>query len=204
MPILDRWTSGLRGARDEASDRAERVRRAAAGGDARRGAFLPTVLGALLGALTAYLLDPDKGSERRSRLREALNGRLGHVRDRIEQRRRWSIDMLEGRLDQVRQPGETGAALNDASLAAKVETELFADQSISKGKINVNVEEGVVVLRGEVDTAKQRTDLVRRARRIPGVADVTSLLHLPGEAAPAEPPRHHPATTIAATEEALP
>ncbi|MDQ6682419.1 MAG: BON domain-containing protein [Chloroflexota bacterium] len=204
MPILNRWTSGLRDARDEASNRAERVRRAAAGGDARRSAFLPTVLGALLGALTAYLLDPDKGRDRRARLRETLNGRLGDVRDRIEQRRRRSIDMLEGRLDQVRQPGETGAVLNDASLAAKVETELFADQSIAKGKINVNVEEGVVVLRGEVDTAKQRTDLVRRARRIPGVADVTSLLHLPGEPAPPEPPRHHPATTIAATEEVLP
>ncbi len=204
MPILDRWTSGLRDARDEASNRAERVRRAAAGGDTRRSAFLPTVLGALLGALTAYLLDPDKGRERRARLRETVNSRVGDVRHRVEQRRRWSIDMLEGRLDQMRQPGGAGEALDDASLAAKVETELFADQSIPKGKINVNVEDGVVVLRGEVDAAKQRTDLVRRAGRIPGVADVTSLLHLPGEPAPAEPPRHHPATAIAASEEALP
>lgn len=35
-------------------------------------------------------------------------------------------------------------------LAAKVETELFGNPRIPKGALNVNVEDGVVIVRGQV------------------------------------------------------
>jgi osmotically-inducible protein OsmY len=48
----------------------------------------------------------------------------------------------------------------------------------------VNVESGVVYLRGEVDSPAERQRLETSARQINGVRDVVSMLHGPGEAAP--------------------
>jgi osmotically-inducible protein OsmY len=73
---------------------------------------------------------------------------------------------------------------DDARLTAKVESELYRDDDVPKGAININVEFGKVVLRGEVETSELIEDLVIRTRAIEGVNDVESLLHVPGEPAP--------------------
>jgi osmotically-inducible protein OsmY len=80
---------------------------------------------------------------------------------------------------------DAGAAQpDDATLAHKVETELFRSDDVPKGQINVNAELGVVYLRGEVPEQSMIDDLVGRAREIDGVSRVESLLHLPGQEAP--------------------
>ena len=48
----------------------------------------------------------------------------------------------------------------------------------------MNVERGVVVLRGEIGDDALRHPLVDRVERVEGVWSVRDLLHLPGEAAP--------------------
>ena len=53
-----------------------------------------------------------------------------------------------------------------------------------KGQIDVNVQQGVVQLRGEVPNSDMLNDLVGKTRRVQGVRDVESLLHLPGAPAP--------------------
>jgi osmotically-inducible protein OsmY len=73
---------------------------------------------------------------------------------------------------------------DDARLTAKVESELYRDDDVPKGAININVEFGKVVLRGEVESNELIEDLVIRTRAIEGVSDVESLLHVPGEPAP--------------------
>jgi osmotically-inducible protein OsmY len=75
-------------------------------------------------------------------------------------------------------------ALDDATLTQKVMSELFRDKRIPKGRINVNAENGVVLLRGEIEEPGLIVEIVERARRIGGVTDVENLLHLPGETAP--------------------
>ena len=74
---------------------------------------------------------------------------------------------------------------DDATLKSKVETELFRPADIPKGKIDVNAANGVIQLRGEVDSPELIDELVERARKIQGVKDVESLLHVPGTEAPA-------------------
>lgn len=74
--------------------------------------------------------------------------------------------------------------LNDPALAQKVESEVFRDTDVAKGNINVNVEGGVVYLRGEVTDRAIMDQLVARARDVDGVRGVENLLHLPSEAAP--------------------
>jgi osmotically-inducible protein OsmY len=69
---------------------------------------------------------------------------------------------------------------NDAYLKSRVESELFRDPVIPKGRIDLSVEDGVVTLRGELDSPGEINAAVARARMIPGVSDVESLLHLKG------------------------
>ena len=71
---------------------------------------------------------------------------------------------------------------DDVTLARKVETEIFREPDVPKGKINVNAENGKIVLRGEVDSAELIDDLVSKAHKVQGVEEVESLLHTPGKA----------------------
>jgi osmotically-inducible protein OsmY len=73
--------------------------------------------------------------------------------------------------------------LNDPALAAKVESEVFRDDEIPKEKINVNVEYGVVYLRGELPDRDLMDELVARTRNVEGVQGVENLTHLAGSQA---------------------
>jgi osmotically-inducible protein OsmY len=55
---------------------------------------------------------------------------------------------------------------------------------VPKGKVLVNVEEGVVVLRGELDKWGAIDRVEAETRKIPGVVDVRNLIHVPNEPAP--------------------
>jgi len=81
-----------------------------------------------------------------------------------------------------REPAEE--RLNDPALARKVESEIFRDDAIPKGKISVNAEYGVIYLRGEVPDRETIEELATRARAVDGVRAVENLTHLPDEPAP--------------------
>jgi osmotically-inducible protein OsmY len=65
---------------------------------------------------------------------------------------------------------------DDVTLARKVETEIFRDADVPKGKINVNAENGKVVLRGEVGEPSLIEDLEKRTKKVQGVREVENLL----------------------------
>ena len=69
--------------------------------------------------------------------------------------------------------------LDDATITDKVETILFRDTSIAKGKIDVNTVDGVVYLRGVAKTPEQIKGIEAKALEIPEVKQVENLLHLP-------------------------
>jgi hypothetical protein len=75
-------------------------------------------------------------------------------------------------------------ALDDKTITDKVETILFRDDRVAKGKIDVNTADGVVWLRGEAKTPEQIRDLEAKAAAIPEVKQVENLLHLPKTPAP--------------------
>jgi hypothetical protein len=77
--------------------------------------------------------------------------------------------------------------LDDATITDKVETILFRDDSIAKGKIDVNTVEGVVYLRGVAKTPEQIKAIEAKALEIPEVKQVENLLHLPKTPAQKKP-----------------
>jgi osmotically-inducible protein OsmY len=68
---------------------------------------------------------------------------------------------------------------NDQALADRVKSEIFQPADAPNGSVNVNVERGVVYLRGEVQGQEEIKKLVAQAGAVDGVAGVESLLHAP-------------------------
>lgn len=66
---------------------------------------------------------------------------------------------------------------NDPTLVARVESQLFEDGTIPKGKLNINAVNGVVTLRGAVSGEASAENIVERTRAIEGVVDVVDLLN---------------------------
>lgn len=134
------------------------------------------------GAAIAYFLDPDRGRARRAQTVDQLAGALRRTaKSAARAGRKLSSDAGGWTNMVVSLPARrTREPLDDATLAHKVETELFRDPAIDKGKINVNAENGIVVVRGEVpmDIARQ---IEIRVRRIDGVKEVQNLLHEPSK-----------------------
>jgi len=57
---------------------------------------------------------------------------------------------------------------------------------VPKGQINVNAENGVVVLRGQVEESELIRDLEAKTRKVQGVREVENLLHTPGTPVPTQ------------------
>jgi osmotically-inducible protein OsmY len=70
-----------------------------------------------------------------------------------------------------------GKDYDDVTLARKVETELFRPADAPKGQVSVNVNDGVVELRGELPDQQQIDELGANAKKVDGVRDVRNLLH---------------------------
>jgi len=137
-----------------------------------------------LGAAVAYFFDPDRGRGRRAKTKDQMAAafrRFGRRGGRLA--RRVESDAY-GAWQRTTHARSENPPTDDETLKQKVETELFGKPDVEKGKIVVNVEDGVVILRGEVDTPDQMTELAEVALKVPGVEGVQNLLHLPEEPPP--------------------
>src|SRR5512133_2031807 len=141
------------------------------------------VLAGAIGAAIAYLLDPDSGRRRR----KILTDKAGKFARQGGRRAQDAAGQAEGmKLKATHLKEREKPQPDDVTLARKVETEIFRDADVPKGKINVNVEDGIVYLRGELEQPDLIQDLESQARKVQGVRDVENLLHAPGQEAPAK------------------
>ncbi|HKP17050.1 MAG TPA: BON domain-containing protein [Gaiellaceae bacterium] len=136
--------------------------------------------GAAIGGLAAFFLDKDSGRRRRKLLVDRTRGlSSGRARKAARAGRGLGAEAY-GTAMKVPHPREVRKPQpDDATLARKVETEIFRPGDVPKGSINVNAENGVVYLRGEVPRPEMIEQLVAGARRVRGVRGVENLLHLP-------------------------
>ena len=132
-----------------------------------------------------YFLDPDSGRRRRSIARDwfAASVRRGWRTAARGSRRVTAETYSLAQQAQHRQP-EHWSVPNDATLVQRVESELFRDPDVPRGRITINAEAGIVVLRGELDRPEQIRAIEGAVSRIAGVRGVHNLLHLPGTPVP--------------------
>ena len=131
-----------------------------------------------LGALIAYYFDPDNGHRRRAVARERIPALLGRSSVRAEKAVTAEVKATKAKVADRKEAEKPEP--DDVTLARKVETEIFRDVEVPKGQINVNAENGKVVLRGEVEKPALIKDLEKRTRKVQGVREVENLLHTPG------------------------
>jgi hypothetical protein len=144
---------------------------------------LPVVAGVAAGAAGAYFLDPDQGKRRRHIARDKAVSLFRRGAGEARRKAQYAGGKAAGKAQERTSAGRDPGDLNDPALARKVESEIFRGADAPKDKVVVNVEEGIVYLRGEVDSPGQASALAQAARRVEGVENVQSLLHLPSEPA---------------------
>ena len=72
------------------------------------------------------------------------------------------------------QPG--GSSPDDLVITDRVKSELFAVVDAPKGELNLNVENGVLFIRGRLDDPEQIDDVVSLAAGVEGVVRVENLI----------------------------
>jgi BON domain-containing protein len=155
---------------------------------------LATVAASALAAGVAleFFLDPRNGTRRRRLVRDRLKATLRRRARGLERQTRYEAGKVAGIAHRISHPQHEPAELDDISLVHKVESELFRDRSIPKGRISINADRGIVVLRGQLDDPQDIERVEREVRKVAGVRDVDNLLHLPGAPAPASRPHGEP------------
>lgn len=151
----------------------------------RRGpSRLGVLAGAAAGAVAVYFFDPERGRARRTQFVDWSGARL---------RRGWSaLNQLGART------GSNAAAFpqrmvslrsgprpaDDLTLRDRVESEVFRSGDLPKGQINLDVESGIVTIRGQVENAFQIARVEKAVMKVPGIVGVENLLHVDGTPAP--------------------
>src|SRR5881275_1397392 len=105
-------------------------------------------LAGAIGAALAYFFDPDNGRRRR----KILADKAGKYARQTGQQAQGVGAQAQGLKEKASHRSEQEKPQpDDVTLARKVESEIFRSEEVPKGEINVNAEDGVVYLRGEVD-----------------------------------------------------
>jgi gas vesicle protein len=186
MTFLDRLLSPVRDAGKHTRQRATLAARGSDGGPSWPVTTAIGLAGAAIGAGAAFLLDPARGRARRARIVDQTVATARRTGRRVARAGRRLRSDAGGRIEAWRAESDAmPRPTDDATVTDRVRSEVFRDPSISRANVSINVERGIVVLRGEVADATTRHQLIDRVERVEGVWSVRDQLHLPGEAAPA-------------------
>lgn len=130
----------------------------------------------------------DKRRRHMARDRAAATIRAGA--DQAQRQAQYASGVAHGATHRATEPLQRHEReYDDVTLARKVETELFRPADAPKESVNVNVQNGVVELRGQVKRPEDVKRLGDAAAGVDGVRDVHNLLHTPGSE-----PKHSPAS----------
>ena len=146
-----------------------------------------TALWTGIGAAIMYFLDPQQGRRRRATVRDRGLSFFRQGGRRAERMGRGVASQTVGIAHKARHIREEEKDFDDTTLARKVESEIFRDADAPKGQVDVNVVDGVVYLRGELEEPELIEALAEKTRKVSGVKGVENLLHTPGTPAPTTP-----------------
>jgi osmotically-inducible protein OsmY len=154
--------------------------------------FIAFVSGAAAGAAAAHFLDPDSGRRRRHQLRDQAASKASAGASQATTAASYAAGKAKGAVATATPSMPGSHRLEDAddvTLARKVETEIFRDPAAPKGQVSIDVQAGVVYLRGMVADEAWIERLAEQAKTVDGIKGVKNLLHRPGTPAPAAEPR---------------
>jgi osmotically-inducible protein OsmY len=149
---------------------------------------LTFALGAAAGAAAAHFLDPDSGRKRRNQMRDQAQATASSAAATMQTQAQHAAGVVKGAASAATPSGTRLEDADDVTLARKVETHIFRPHDAPKGTVSVDVQAGVVYLRGEAPP-EWIDRLAGEARQVDGISGVKNLLHTPGTPTPAPEPR---------------
>ena len=134
------------------------------------------------GALAEYFFfDRQHGARRRHVVRDRARAALRRRSRDAVRRAKYLEGVAEGVAYKAAHavPGIGGLKEppDDVTLAQKVESIAFRKAGVPKGQVSVNADNGVIHLRGHLESDEQIEELVRATHAIEGVNGVKNLLH---------------------------
>jgi osmotically-inducible protein OsmY len=133
-----------------------------------------------VGLAAGYFLDPESGRRRRHETRDRALALIRRGADQTRRQAEYRSGQVEGKIATAKKRmGTKESPPNDQDLTERVKSQIFRPADAPKGSVNVNVEHGIVYLRGEVKQSDEIRKLVEQAGAVDGVAGVENLLHTP-------------------------
>jgi osmotically-inducible protein OsmY len=173
----------LRDTRKKARRQITRARiaaaRARAGGKAKASGVSSKAVGAAgaAGLAAGYFLDPDSGKRRRHIARDRATALVRRGARKTRREADYVTGTVEGKVEAAKsKTAPEKPAANDQALAERVKSEIFQPADAPKDSVNINVENGVVYLRGQVKRPDEIKKLVKEAESVDGVRGVENLL----------------------------
>ncbi len=136
----------------------------------------------VIGVGTAYFFDPRLGRRRRSVARDRGAKAMRQMTRIVGKKARFSAGKTRGYYARSRhvvaRPATESA---DAIVEQRIRSDALRDVGVSTRDVEIDVEDGVVTLTGEVVGDKRASDLVARIGKVPGVENVAAMLHVVAE-----------------------
>lgn len=137
----------------------------------------------LIGAGAAFLFDPRLGKRRRHVLRDRTAAVMRRGARLGVRKARFAGGHLRGLVAIARRlVASPSPATDDVTVAQRIRSDALRDVGIATSDVEVEVEDGVVTLRGSVKSRSHADDLVGRVGKVPGVHDVAAMLRVSGGA----------------------
>ena len=140
------------------------------------------LFGTAAGAALAYFLDPDRGRGRRTKAADMMSARVRRGAREVERRGRYVEGVMSGVQHRVEHPGIEQPFVDDRTLKDRVESMVFGPD-FPKGDVVIDVVDGTVTIRGQLNRPDEIKALEAKVAAIPGVLGVQNLLHVPGQTA---------------------
>jgi osmotically-inducible protein OsmY len=137
---------------------------------------------AAVGGAVYYFFVGEQGAKRREQARERATELFGRGGDAAKEAGQTVSAGAERTKEEAQRAAEQATDFDDQSLKQKVETEVLGEAPT--GQVDVNVANGVVTLRGELEQPGLIEDLEQRVRKVQGVRGVENLL----QASESQPP----------------
>lgn len=134
------------------------------------------------GMLVTYLLDPDRGRARRSRLGQQTQAAIRRTRRDAGRRTRYGTGSALGAARRAIGRGRFHP-VDDIDVVHAIKQE-FARLPFATSDVNIDVVDGVATLRGQLADDDQIREVCDAAMKVRGVQALESYLHRPGEPAP--------------------
>jgi osmotically-inducible protein OsmY len=143
------------------------------------------VVAGTIGTSLALLFDGDRGDRRREMLKSRGRGFYRMATQRLNKQTGIAGDNVYGdAMDRLNMNRPDNPHPDDNTLRDRIESVAFGHHTAPPGEYNLNVEDGIAVLRGQLNSQEDIQRLIALVAEVPDVRGVESFLHTPGTTAP--------------------